>query len=360
MVKLIGDDAEIRRQSLRGSFYVQKTRGTLVLRAWPKKRPGPMSAKQQASVEKFTQAAMATKMMDAGDQTLARDLTKGTNALPRDLLMQALYGRLGTVFMDDGTRMYSMASLRDASGLLDIFTQQEGAILFRKSDFWWYLPIGLEGQVLKVGSDGLPYWGTGGGGGGAAWWNQPPSASLFTLISGDATNLVLADDTDAGLLVDGGATVSGDKVRGAWIDLTDPTGDWELTMRHQSLITGANYSYTGLAAYSSTSGRYQRCGLANNQNVYAADGTLTAFHSNIANAAYGQSNPWVRLAKVGTNLVSSVSAEGKLWKAFSTRAISSYLTNNPDKVGIIIGYNRSSGINTTLNVQYWNLQGSAV
>jgi hypothetical protein len=38
--------------------------------------------------------------------------------------------------------------------------------------------------------------------GSGAWWFNPPSASQFTLGSGNSTFLILTDDTDAGLTVD--------------------------------------------------------------------------------------------------------------------------------------------------------------
>jgi len=184
MVKLTGDDGEVRRQSLRGHFYVCVRRGQIIMAAWPTKRKRPMSEKQVAAVEKFRQAATATKYMEAGDQATAYELTKRTNALPRDLLMMALYGRLGTLFLSGGKRIYSLATLKDATSLLDAITYDKGSMLFRNDEFWWRLPPGAPGQFLRVNADGVPEWNDGGSGGGG--FSDPSKSTLLTLETDQA------------------------------------------------------------------------------------------------------------------------------------------------------------------------------
>jgi len=163
MAKLTGGDGDIRRNSLRGAFYVHEWRGKLVMRAWPRKRPGPKSAKQQAAMEWFRQAALATKYISPEDQISARELTRGTNALPRDLLMMALAGRLGTFKLTDGTWRRQLASLRDVTELLDTLSDVEGALAFRNGEYWWGLLPGSEGEVLTISPAGQPEWASGGG-----------------------------------------------------------------------------------------------------------------------------------------------------------------------------------------------------
>lgn len=166
-MKLDGDPDEVKRQSIRGAFYVYVRNGRTILAAWPKKRPGPMSEKQQFAVEKFSQAATGSKFMWSADQNASREMTKRTNALPRDLLMMAAYGRLGDFWLTDGSRIYSMASLYDLTDLLDVVSYAPGSLLFRGTDYWSALAPGDPGSILKMGADGFPQWVSASGGGGS-------------------------------------------------------------------------------------------------------------------------------------------------------------------------------------------------
>lgn len=355
MVKLTGDNAEARRQSMRGAFYVYVRNGTIIMAKWPDQRKGPLSQKQQDAVEKFRQAAIATKYMDADDQKSARELTKGTNALPRDLLMQALYGRLGVVLLNDGTRIYSVAALKDASGLLDIITNAPGSMLYRGEDYWLALPPGASEQTLKMGEDGFPLWGASGGG-GTNWYFNPPSAGNFTLASGDGTNLTLADDTDAGCTVDAGAPVAATKTRIAYRSIPNPNGDWSLTAHVETQIPNINYSSIGVFARYSGNGRFHAVLKAGEgAYYYARVPSLTGSPIGIATNASWWNNPWFQLRRNGAALEAWVSADGKLWTLWSTYPIASYLGADPDQYGLLASYARTTGPNLVFSCQMLDL-----
>lgn len=158
MAVVKGDPGQIRRNSLRGAFYLANHRGQLVMKAWPKKRPGPMSERQQAASDKFAEAALATKFMTGTAQEMARVLSKGTNGLPRDYLMMCLYGRLGWVVNINGRNLFAMASMQQVSLILDSIGQTSGDMLLRDAKYWRALSAGAISDVLTVLPDGSIGW----------------------------------------------------------------------------------------------------------------------------------------------------------------------------------------------------------
>jgi hypothetical protein len=72
------------------------------------------------------------------------------------------------------------------------------------------------------------------GSAGAPWDFAPPVASYFTLLSGDATNLTLTDDSDVGLLASHGATTASVIFRTAYRALTTKASDWTVVCPHQA------------------------------------------------------------------------------------------------------------------------------
>ncbi|WP_371432873.1 hypothetical protein [Novosphingobium sp.] len=100
------------------------------------------------------------------------------------------------------------------------------------------ITVDAKGRVVEAAN---------GSGGSGAWWFSPPLASSFTLGSGSATYLTLTDDADAGLLVNGGAPVSGDANRVAYRTIADKDSAWDLKMRVDLLIPTDNYSGAGIA-----------------------------------------------------------------------------------------------------------------
>jgi hypothetical protein len=205
---------------------------------------------------------------------------------------------------------------------------------------------------------------SGGGGGGGLWWFDPPLAADFTLASGDATNLTLTDDSDAGLLVDGGTPVGGDISRFAYQTLTDKTLDWVLVVRSDYFVPEANYSGVGIACRDSVSGRVMSLTLRGGGpwlNVIKWNG-LSGFNSTSASVTQSRGVPvhWFRIRKASTTLYFDVSVDGKQWLNLYSETATTFLTNNADQVGIVIDYNRGSGMHNTQAIGYYSLTGAAV
>lgn len=186
MAKITGPHQSPRAPALRGALVIQPTRAGVVAKAWPKKRPGKMSPKQQEAIEKFREAAIICKYAPTEDQVTSRKLAEGSQFLPRDLQYMAIYGRLATLFFSNGQRRYQMASKIDLTDILDILGFAPGTVLTRGADYWEGLPPGPSGWVLTTGEDGQPArWAPGGAGGITGWFD---GAVFFAYGASDTTH----------------------------------------------------------------------------------------------------------------------------------------------------------------------------
>lgn len=217
---------------------------------------------------------------------------------------------------------------------------------------------------LTVDAQGRLIAAANGSGGGGSWWFNPPTAASFTLLSGDATNLTLTDDADVGLIVVGGAAVNTDVKRTAYRTLTNKTLDWEYVARLDWMMDPTNFSLLGLSMMDSVGGRFVFYGFRNadttqlNRGNYT--GLLGGFSSEVNVSLRGYVN-WLRITRVGANLSYYVSADGKTWHFRFTEAVTAFLANPPDQIGLAIEYNRTgTGKTTQFSVGHFSLTGPAV
>lgn len=196
-----------------------------------------------------------------------------------------------------------------------------------------------------------------------AWWFKPPLASAFTLASGDATNLTLSDDPNEGLLIDGGAPVSGDKNRIAHKTLTTKTSDWELVVRLKYIVPSVDYSGVGVVLYDSVSGRATSLtwrGSSPYLNVINWT-SLSAFSATLISKTFTTEPPeWFRVRHVGTTYYFDVSVNGKQWVNLGSTGDTTFLTNRADKVGLCVDYNRTTEANNYASCAYFALTGPGV
>ncbi len=156
-----------RSESLRGKFMVDTVRGVLRVRKWPKKRGTPTSESQLWWIDWFRQANKLAKYIDAASMRRAIELTAGTGKYPRDIILQAMRGRLYVWTDENGKVWYPMAAVQDISDTLDILAQNIGSVLVRATDRWRAATGEAAGKVLTSQGTGLaPTWETPGGGGG--------------------------------------------------------------------------------------------------------------------------------------------------------------------------------------------------
>lgn len=158
---------------LTGSIHTQVYKdGRIIMRKWPRKRPGPGTPAQQANRFLTGWVWWATKFRIPPEQDAAATLAPKTMYVPRDLLEMATFGRLIQVNASNGVTWYGVKLLTSqVQALLDQLGTTVGTIITRTGDGWDIVLPGDAGQVLTThGNNTIPSWETVGGSGGGAGW----------------------------------------------------------------------------------------------------------------------------------------------------------------------------------------------
>lgn len=228
---------------------------------------------------------------------------------------------------------------------------------------------GTTGQVLAKSSNANYAVGwispsSGGGGTGKPWYFDVPLASTFTKVSGDATQLTITDDTDAGLLIKSGPSVSGDVSRLAYKTLTNKASDWDIVVRAPIIMNDADYRKGGLVIMDSISNRHIIMGQTNEYNpfnvIYFSG--LTGYGGALDGAAQSfKSQPtFYRVASVGSTLTFYVSHCGKNWLQVGTSSVTAYLSNRADRIGFGFNISTTNAMQASMTVDCFKLTGPAV
>lgn len=248
--------------------------------------------------------------------------------------------------------------------ILDEITNVQGSILYRSGAAWAQLAPGAAGQFLKTNGAGAdPTWAAAGG--GATWDFVPATAASFTLLSGDATNLTLADDGNVGLLVAHGATTGSVIFRTAYRALTNKALDWTLVTRIRRLHENRNFRAEGLIIMDSIGGKCISFELRNDQagpcvfEYSNLTGTFVAtLYSNPV--GIGQDFQWQRIRHTGGNYLFDISADGKQWANVATVGDVAFLANRADRVGFMGMAMNAGGPAHMFSSPYWSLTGPGV
>ena len=194
---------------------------------------------------------------------------------------------------------------------------------------------------------------------------MPPVAASFSTESGDATQLILADDADVGLTVNGNTLVAGPVHRIAYRTLTTPSGDWKMIAKMTGHVNAQNYRGFGLYAHDSVGGRLiginsefsDQPGVIRCEHYAALNGANTDF---LAAQATRSFHDWVKLEKSGTNITYSTSSDGKVWNDWATESATAWMANNPNRVGLGVWVLSGTTWVTKFSVPYFSLTGTAV
>jgi len=192
---------------------------------------------------------------------------------------------------------------------------------------------------------------------------MPPLASSFSLQSGDATNLTLANNTQVGLTVDAGAPVAGNIVRFAYRTLTTKTSDWVMVAHINSLIPTTSFSGLGLMMYDSVANRSQVFFVQSASPFFIVANWPGLAGSPTTVASYipaGVFPKWFRIQHVSPNYLFDVSFDGVSWVNIYTIAATTWLTNRADRVGPGIYYARTTGGRLFQSIPYFTLTGPGV
>lgn len=202
---------------------------------------------------------------------------------------------------------------------------------------------GTTGQVLGKVSDtdyDVNWINQSGGGGGGNWWFNPPTASAFTLLTGDGTNPVLTDDTDVGLMFDLGTPVSGDKFRGAYRTIPSPTSDWSAEIAFNANYNILNYTGFGFFLQDTTTGRLMTHRLAAETSGLRVDvarlNSTTSYNSNVIsqlNPGFAGGPVFLRIRQVSNVYYFDYSPDGKSWVNYASEGATSFFGSAADRIG---------------------------
>lgn len=151
------------------------------VRAWPRPRGKPKTAKAKKLQDDFRLANEACKYWDPRNIIAIDELRKGTPVLIRDLQIMMMYNRFAHFALSDGRIIYSVQARQDVSDSLDSISPLPGSVLIRTPDGWRFIPPPTEpGTALIAQPDGL-----------AAWEPLPPGGEwgAITGTIGDQTDL---------------------------------------------------------------------------------------------------------------------------------------------------------------------------
>lgn len=199
---------------------------------------------------------------------------------------------------------------------------------------------------------------SGGGGGGGNWWFQPPAAASFTQATGGAHGWAnFADDADAGLLFDAGTPFATDDTIYAYQAIPNPAADWTATMRFSVALPFINYSSFGIICQNSGNTRILTASMRGQGSGIPVLGMFrllpASFNSETLVTIITPVN-WLRMRRIGADIVNYVSADGKQWQEWTRTTIAAWLTTQPDRIGVGVLYNRATGINVIGAIEYWN------
>ncbi|EQB30318.1 collagen-like protein [Sphingobium ummariense] len=227
---------------------------------------------------------------------------------------------------------------------------------------------GATGQVLAKSSAtnyavGWVTPSSGGGGTGKPWYFDAPLASTFTLQSGNAVQLSLTDDPDAGLLVKSGASATGDISRVAYRTLTNKALDWDVVIRAPIIMNDSDYRKGGLMVMDSTTNRHIICGQMNEYQPFGIikfTGLTGGYGGSITAQAFKSQPDFYRASCVGSTLTFYVSHCGKNWLQVGATAIGDAFGARPDRIGVGFNISTSDPLQASMTVDCFKLTGPAV
>lgn len=153
----------------RGIYQVVQYRGGLIVKKWPKKRGSPKTPGDWYHTMEFGTVAAWVSRPHYLDYGTAVEFAKGTEQIPRDILMMCAYGLYFDVYLPDGQLMPKVREMStNAQFVLDQITEETGALVWRSPIGWIGLPPGNNGQVLSLQNQGLIWADVSGGQAGGA------------------------------------------------------------------------------------------------------------------------------------------------------------------------------------------------
>jgi hypothetical protein len=153
-----------------GRYVIRDTKQGIVAQAWPKKQKPAKSGYRYYQQTEFGIAGRWAANPLSIDYMSAVEMAKGTEQVPRDVLMSAMMGTYYEIITEDGQVWKGgRVTNPNVQYILDTLDPEVGAVIFRDEIGWIAMAPGEDGEVLTM-QLGKPAWlpneGGGGGGGG--------------------------------------------------------------------------------------------------------------------------------------------------------------------------------------------------
>lgn len=211
----------------RGAFYIRQTKWGWIAQKWPTPRGKP---KRPYDFYRQTEFGIASRWVAspfASEYDNAKELAKGSPQVWRDILVMAAFGSLARITLADGTTSKQARNVtNNPQYMLDLITDEVGAMLYRAEIGWVALPPGNNGDVLTEVLN-VPTWLPG--------YNLPNMAfiqAMLELIGNTQGDVLYFDGADWVALPvgDDGKVLTVNGAIPEWIAPPNPTGQakWQL------------------------------------------------------------------------------------------------------------------------------------
>jgi hypothetical protein len=144
---------------VKGGFFLRRCKGgTLAMCKWPVPRGKPKKPGQAFREAQFGQAANMASAAEPWNAETARQMSKHTTLLWRDILMQNSFGTFWHIVGPNGQvwEPYRMVN-GNPQDILEHLNPLPGALIYRDVDYWRVRNPGDNGYVLTL-INGLPFW----------------------------------------------------------------------------------------------------------------------------------------------------------------------------------------------------------
>src|SRR3989304_2776084 len=121
---------------LGGVLMVDSVRGSIRVRAWPRKRPGRRHPDNEYWSKWLKAVTYLYRYQPAVVQSQLQAATKGTIWMPRDIFISAVRARAWSLTDENRRTYHPMAFRIDVSESLDAIAQIPGELLFRGPELW--------------------------------------------------------------------------------------------------------------------------------------------------------------------------------------------------------------------------------
>ncbi|AXQ68299.1 tail protein [Caulobacter phage CcrBL10] len=192
------------------------------------------------------------------------------------------------------------------------------------------------------------------------WGYAPPKVADFPTAVGTVP-LTLSYDDEAGLMVDCGASASGDIQRGVFKAL--PSGDWSLTAKIADHLAPVYYNAVGVMLRESSTSKIVLFGCEVAGSSFSVPMRQVRFSrlpglSGFTANDYARPSPslpqWYRLSLTGSTLKAEVSVDGKFWRTVVSQAVTTGFTVKPDQIGLGCSLNYTDSQSAMFSVPYWS------